>query len=98
MCKNFDKFEFKHIDLETAYSDAHEAALEALDDLEVEIFELEKHSTKDATDRINDIATQAKASVNDYVVKEDAERIKTLASGLNGLWKRPRRTTSMQKF
>ena len=70
MCKNFDKFEFKHIDLESAYSDAHEAALEALDDLEVEIFELEKHSTKDATDRINDIATQAKASINDYVVKE----------------------------
>ena len=91
MCKNFDKFEFKHIDLESAYSDAHEAALEALDDLEVEIFELEKHSTKDATDRINDIATQAKASVNDYVVKEDADRIKTLASGLNGLWKKAKK-------
>lgn len=29
MCKDFDKFEFKHIELESAYAAAHEAAVEA---------------------------------------------------------------------
>lgn len=87
MCKDFDKFEFKHIELESAYAAAHEAAVEALDDLDVLIFELEKHADKDATDRVNDIATQAAASVNEYVVKEEAEQIKTLAGSLNTLYK-----------
>lgn len=87
MCKDFDKFEFKHIALESAYAAAHEAAVEALDDLNVLIFELEKHAEKDATDRVNDIATQAAASVNEYVVKEEAEQIKTLAGSLNKLYK-----------
>lgn len=87
MCKDFDKFEFKHIELESAYAAAHEAAVEALDDLDVLIFELEKRADKDATDRVNDIATQAAASVNEYVVKEEAEQIKTLAGSLNTLYK-----------
>ena len=87
MCKNFDKFEFKHIELESAYARAHEAATEALDDLENLIFELEKNSTKDATDRVNDVAVQAAASVNEYVVKEDAEEIKNLAKVLNKQYK-----------
>ncbi len=82
MCKNFDKFEFKHIEMESAYSAAHEAAQEARDDLETIIFQLEKHSTKDATDWVNDIVTQSKASVNEYVVKEDAEKIRALAGEL----------------
>ena len=91
MCKNFDKFEFKHIELESAYNAAHEAAVEALDDLDDLIFELEKHSTKDITDRINDVAVQAAASVNEYVVKDDAARIKTLAGNLKGLWKQSKK-------
>ena len=91
MCKNFDKFEFKHIELESAYNTAHEAAVEALDDLDELIFELEKHSTQDVTDRINDIAVQAAASVNEYVVKDDAARIKTLAGNLKDLWKQSKK-------
>lgn len=82
MCKNFDKFEFKHIEMESAYSAAHEAAQEARDDLETIIFQLEKHSTKDVTDWVNDIVAQSKASVNEYVVKEDAEKIRALAGEL----------------
>lgn len=82
MCKNFDKFEFKHIEMESAYSAAHEAAQEARDDLETIIFQLEKHSTKDVTDWVNDIVTQSKASVNEYVVEEDAEKIRALAGEL----------------
>lgn len=97
MCKDFDKFEFKHIELESAYVVAHEAAVEALDDLDVLIFELEKHADKDATDRVNDIATQAAASVNEYVVKEEAEQIKTLAGSLNTLYKDGKKSGDQSK-
>lgn len=97
MCKDFDKFEFKHIELESAYAAAHEAAVEALDDLDVLIFELEKHADKDATDRVNDIATQAAASVNEYVVKEEAEQIKTLAGSLNTLYKDGKKSGDQSK-
>ena len=92
MCKDFDKFEFKHIELEAAYAKAHEAAQEALDDLDVLIFELEKQADKDATDRVNDIAVQAAASVNEYVVKEEAGQIKALAGSLNRLYKEGRKS------
>lgn len=97
MCKDFDKFEFKHIELESAYAAAHEAAVEALDDLDVLIFELEKHADKDATDRVNDIATQAAASVNEYVVKEEAEQIKTLAGSLNKRYKDGKKSGDQSK-
>ena len=97
MCKDFDKFEFKHIELESAYAAAHEAAVEALDDLDVLIFELEKHADKDATDRVNDIATQAAASVNEYVVKEETEQIKTLAGSLNKLYKDGKKSGDQSK-
>ena len=97
MCKDFDKFEFKHIELESAYAAAHEAAVEALDDLDELIFELEKRADKDATDRVNDIATQAAASVNEYVVKEEAEQIKTLAGSLNKLYKDGKKSGDQSK-
>ena len=85
-CKNFDKFEFKHIELESAYNTAHEAAIEAIDDIEAIAFEMEKKAVKAGSDRIKDIATRAKASVNDYVVKEKAARITELAGSLTKLF------------
>lgn len=85
-CKNFDKFEFKHVDLESAFNTAHDAAVVTITDIEDLTFEMEKNSVKDATDRINDIVAQSKASVNPYVVSDKADRIVTLAKSLKGLW------------
>ena len=82
-CKNFDKFEFKHTQLEAAYNSAGDAATETLEELDPLMFELEKKSTKDASFRIKDIAKQSVASINDYLVKEDADRIRELAKGLS---------------
>ena len=82
MCKNFDKFEFKHIELESAYNTAHDAAVQTIDDINAISFEMEKKQVKSAADRISDIAAQAKASVNPYVVNDKAKRIIELASGL----------------
>ena len=87
MCKNFDKFEFKHIELEVRLCRSPRGSGRRHWTIWMWlIFELEKRADKDATDRVNDIATQAAASVNEYVVKEEAEQIKTLAGfGLNEL-------------
>ena len=47
MCKNFDKFEFKHIELEHAYSVAYEAALEVHDEIKDVLFYIEKNAFDD---------------------------------------------------
>ena len=82
MIKNFEKFENKHIELEAAYNTAHEAATEAIADIESLAFEMEKNAVKAGADRIKDIASRAKASVNDFVVKDNAEKINSLAGNL----------------
>lgn len=89
-CKKFDKFEFKHIELESAYNTAHEAAIEALDDIKIISFELEKNSVaKGAADRIKDIARRSKESLNKYVVDPDEYKteVESLAGSLSGSFK-----------
>lgn len=83
-CKKFDKFEFRHIELEAAYNAAHEAAVEAVEDIKVLAFELEKNAAKDAAYRVKSVAKRARASVHEYVVKEDAARLTALAASLQG--------------
>ena len=83
-CKNFDKFEFKHIELESGYNTAHDAAVQTIDDIDAISFEMEKKAVKSAADRIADIASQAKNSINEFVVSDKADRIKVLASSLKG--------------
>ncbi len=97
-CKNFDKFEFKHIELESAYNNAHDAAIEAIEDIEILAFEMEKNSVKAGADRIADIAAGAKASVNDYVVKEKAERITALAGELKKLFAETKKSHDYSKI
>ena len=85
-CKNFDKFEFKHIELEAAYNAAYEAAGETIDDIDKIAFELEKKSVgKDAADRLKDIAKQSCDSINKYVVDESLKpRVNELSASLSG--------------
>ena len=85
-CKNFDKFEFKHIELEAAYNTAYEAASETIDDIDKIAFELEKKSVgKDAADRLKDIAKQSRDSINKYVVDESLKsRVNELSASLSG--------------
>lgn len=88
-CKKFDKFEFKHIELESAYNAAHEAASEAAEDIGKMAFELEKNAIgKGASDRINDIVRQANASINPYVVLEERKsEVKELTSSVKSQFK-----------
>ena len=82
MIKNFEKFESKHIALESAYNTAFESANEAIADIESIAFEMEKKAVKAGADRIKDIANRANASINEFVVAKNADKIKTLAGNL----------------
>ena len=80
MCKNFDKFEFKHIALEKAYAEATGSAAECISEIENVLFLIEKNALKDAKNRIDEIAAFAKKSIHEYVVSgKDAERVTELA-------------------
>ena len=81
-CKKFDKFEFKHVELESAYNRAQEAAVEAVADIEILAFELEKNAAKDATYRINSAAKLAETAIHEHVIREKADRVKELSAAL----------------
>lgn len=81
-CADFNKFESKHLELESAYRNAHEAATEAVDDIDDLAFELEKNAAMDASFRVKEIASLANKSIQEYVVKEKAERLTQLIADL----------------
>ncbi len=81
-CHDFDKFEYKHLELESAYNRAHEAATEAIDDIDALCFELGKKGAKDVRYRVGRIRSLSMASVQEYVVKEDADALKATAASL----------------
>ena len=78
-CQKFDKFEYKHLELESAYNIAYNAAKEGAYDLDSLIFEIEKNAAKDLIYRVKTIATYAFESVHKYVVDAEADEIKNLA-------------------
>ncbi len=82
LCQKFDKFEFKHIELEQAYNTAHDAATEALDDIGDALFHIEKKALDDPKYTLKEIARLAKQTVNDYVVSGDAEALNAAADAL----------------
>ena len=62
-CKKFDKFERKHLELEGAYNNAHDAATEALGDADALVFELSHGAQRDVNYRVNRIAKIGRAHV-----------------------------------
>lgn len=82
LCADFDKFETASIRMEQAYDNAHEAAIEALDEAEDILFHIEKKAFTDQKYTVKELIRLAKGSVNSYVVSEDAERLQQLISEL----------------
>lgn len=83
MCANFDKFEFKHIELEQAYNTAKESAVEAADEIEDVLFYIEKDVFKDPKYTLEEISRLTAATVNEYVVSgADADKMKALSAEL----------------
>jgi len=81
-CKDFDKFETKHLELESAYNVAHESVTEGAFELDTLIFEVEKNAAKDLVYRVKQIAGFAKTAVHEYVVKDKAERLQELGRAI----------------
>ena len=84
-CKSFDKFEYKHLELQGAYAKAHEAAEEFVADVEPLLFELEKNAAKDLSYRVGRLKHYAQTSIQTYVVDAKADRVRTLAATLSPL-------------
>lgn len=92
MCRNFDKFEYKHLDLESAYNVAHEAAQEASSDISELVFQLEKNAAKDLPFALKEISKNAKASVQEYVVKDKADSLNELVNVMPALHSKAKKT------
>lgn len=98
MCRQFDKYEFKHIELEQAYNVAHEAATEVLDSIIDVLFHIEKNAFEDEKYTIKEIIRQAAESENTYVVGgKEAERMKALLSELKGVYKQEIKTKNYKE-
>ncbi len=81
-CKNFDKFEYKHLELEKAYNVAYSAAEDASSDIVDILFEIEKNALKDGQYRISKVSKQSLLAVNDWVVCARADELRTLIKSL----------------
>ncbi len=75
-CKNFDKFEYKHLELENAYNKAHEAATDALTELDDILFRIEKNAFANLRRDINEALKFAERSFDKYVVCARAQELK----------------------
>ena len=88
-CDNFDKFEYKHIELEQAYNRAKEAAEDAIADIDEVLFRIEKKAYKDVLRDVHEAIRRAAQSYNEYVVHARAAELKTLISECKTLSKMP---------
>ena len=84
-CKKFDQFERRHIELEAKYNTAHEAASEAVEEIDELVFEMSKNAVRDTVYRTKQILRQARQAVSEYVVNDKAARLEELCSGLNAM-------------
>ena len=82
LCKDFDAFEFKHIELEQAYNEAKEAAVEAISAISDVLFHIEKNAFSDEKEKIREIVALASKTFNEYVVNENADQLKKLIGEL----------------
>jgi len=85
-CADFDRFEYKHLELENEYNVAHDAASESVDEIGYFLFETEKNAVavKTAPARIKLLLATAEKAVSRYVVHDDAERYKSLIAAVRG--------------
>lgn len=88
-CKNFNKFEYKHLELENAYNKAHDACTETVEEIKDVLFRIEKNAFKDVRGDIREIAKVGAQAVGEYVVKERAEELKSLLEELKQAVKEP---------
>lgn len=77
-CESFDKFEYKHTELELKYNNAREFAEEAVSEIDTLLFEAEKKVIlkKEIVPRAKSVAALAIKAVQTYVVNEKADKLR----------------------
>ncbi len=73
MCKDFDSFEFKHIELEKDYNAAINSAKTIIPEIENIQFLMEKEAFEDQQYRLKEVCEAALASIHTYVVSGEDE-------------------------
>jgi len=82
-CKSFNKFEFKHIELEKAYNEAHNSCVGAIDEIENILFLIDKKALKNAKREISEAVNMASKSAHRYVVSSsEAEKLASLVEAI----------------
>ena len=76
MCADFNKLEYKHLELENAYNRAKQGADDALENIEEVLFRIEKSSTERIRGDIEEVLESAARAENAYVVSDRAEELK----------------------
>ena len=74
-CADFNKFEYKHLELENAYNKAYEAADDALAELDDVVFRIEKKAFKDVVRDVAELVKVAGGACQRYVVYARAEQL-----------------------
>ena len=87
MCKDFDKFEFKHTELERAYNDAYQSVVEALPIVDDALFHIEKKAFADSKNVVKEIVDLLKKVSHEYVVSDKSDRIQVLVKELPATYK-----------
>ncbi len=82
LCQDFNTFEFRHIELEQAYNMAHDAAVEAADDIKDALFHIEKKALDDPKYTLKEIVRLAKQTPNDFVVSTDKDKLAAAVKSL----------------
>ena len=96
-CKDFDKFEYKHLELERAYNIAHEAAVEASSDIDRILFEIEKNALTNGKDRIARAAKRALEAVNPWVVSARTAELTEACKGMTAAYTAGKKTKDYSK-
>lgn len=86
-CGDFDKFEYKHLELENAFTAAKEAAIEALSNIDDVLFHIEKNATTRLREEIVELIKFADRTYDRYVVCARADELKAELDGLRALVK-----------
>lgn len=79
-CKNFNKFEYKHLALQQAYNKAREAAEDSIAELDDILFRIEKNAFAGVQRDVAEVVKVAPGSCETYVVNARAEELKTLVA------------------
>ena len=82
-CADFNRFEYRHLALESEFNAARDAAEEAAAEIGELAFEIEKNAAKDAPERVRRVAALSQRAVQKFVVADAAEKLRALCREMN---------------